>query len=138
MEVLDTAGQEELAYGAVRENALKQVDGFVICFGVDERAGWDQAIAIRDEVCRVLNDDHPTIVLVGNKIDIPSRQVERQESMDLVRKWGKGAEYVEASAKEDKNVIEVFDSILRRIDQVLDEKMEVEGEEKTLTCCTIG
>ena len=138
LEVLDTAGQEELAYGVVRENALKQVDGFVICFGVDERAGWDQAIAIRDQVCRVLNDDHPTIVLVGNKIDIPSRQVERQESMDLVRKWGKGAEYVEASAKEDKNVIEVFDSILRRIDQVLDEKMEVEGEEKTLTCCTIG
>jgi GTPase KRas protein len=138
LEVLDTAGQEELAYGAVRENALKQVDGFMICFGVDERAGWEQAIAIRDQVCRVLNDDHPMIVLVGNKIDILDRQVERQKSMDLVRRWGKGAEYVEASAKEDKNVIEVFDSILRRIDQVHEEKMETGESEEALTCCTIG
>ena len=47
-----------------------------------------QARAIREQVCRVLNDDHPTIVLVGNKIDIPSRQVEKQESVDLV---GSGA-----------------------------------------------
>ena len=99
MEVLDTAGQEELAYGAVRENALKQVDGFVICFGVDERSGWEQAKAIRDQVCRVLNDDHPMIVLVGNKIDISTRCVEREESMDLIRRWGRNAEYVEAFCK---------------------------------------
>ena len=128
-------GREGVGYGGgVGESVLKQMDGFVICFGVDERAGWEEAMGIRDEVCRVLNDDHPRIVLVGNKTDIVGRQVERQESMDVVGKWGKGAEYVKASAREDKNVVEVFDSILRRIDQV----HEGEEEERTLTCCRVG
>ena len=35
-------------------------------------------------------------------------------------------------------MIEVFDSILRRIDRAHDEKLEKEEQEKTLTCCAIS
>lgn len=116
--ILDTAGQEE--YAAIRDSYYKQGDGFVVVFAIEERDSWTQVLAIRDQICRALNDDHPPLVLVGNKADLDlRRQVTLQEAEAAASKWG-NCEYLEASAKDGRNVDQAFESILRRVFAIKD------------------
>lgn len=145
--ILDTAGQEE--YAAIRDNYYKQADGFVIVFAIEERDSWTHVLTMRDQICRALNDDHPPLVLVGNKSDLDlRRQVTLQEAEATASKWG-NCEYLEASAKDGRNVDQAFESILRRVFAIKDrratdasaEAIGDAGSSRTARkneCCTIS
>jgi Ras-related protein Rab-8A len=51
------------------------------------------------------------LILVGNKIDLPNRNISRDEGEKMAREIG--ASFLEASAKTGENVRKLFDNIVR-------------------------
>lgn len=116
---------------------LKHVDGFVIVFGLDEAASsLEQALEMRSKLTRLLNQDDPLISLVGNKSDT---QVARDLTLEQIQERVSslpGLVYLETSAKENVNVAEVFDSLLRRVHERQLRKTQEDGEASG--CCKIN
>ena len=69
-----------------------------------------------DEVVRTRGEEGIPLVVVGNKKDLGVREVKEEEIAELIRKYSSDRfplRYVETSAKDNLNVDEVFDQLLR-------------------------
>jgi len=72
--VVDTAGQEE--YSAMREQHLRNGDGFLLAFSVTNRQSLEYVLRLRKSIVRLKDREHFPMLLVGNKCDLDShRQV---------------------------------------------------------------
>jgi small GTP-binding protein len=113
MDIMDTAGQEELA--AMRDQYILEAEAFLLIYAVDARTTFDDAVALRDHVLRLRDgDDHEIpLVLIGNKCDLPEaqRQVTPDEGRAIAKAWG--CPFFETSAKESINVAESFEALVR-------------------------
>ncbi|ORY46614.1 ras-domain-containing protein [Rhizoclosmatium globosum] len=125
IDILDTAGQEE--YAAIRDNYYRSGEGFLCVF------------SFRDQICRVLDNDHIPFILVGNKCDLESqRKVSARDAESRAKQWG--CPYLEASAKTRVNVDESFLMLMRKIrDKKNEAGKESEGTEKAASgkCCVL-
>jgi GTPase KRas protein len=122
LNILDTAGQDD--YSALRVQWIRSGEAFLIVYDITNRSTLDQAAKLRyfrplltgarDEVLQVQEGKNPTIMLVGNKIDLEaSRQVTTLEGKELAKTWN--ALFMEASAFTRKNVDEVFFDLVREL-----------------------
>lgn len=68
---------------------------------------------IHEQISKVKGDDLP-LLLVGNKSDLEPRMVKTEDAKDLANKITKGF-YMEASAKTNYNVTEVFVQLVRLV-----------------------
>lgn len=109
LDILDTAGQEE--YAAIRDNYYRTGEGFMCVFSVAEKESFQQTLEFREQVVRVLDDETIPFVLVGNKCDLPNRQVTYAEGEKRAAQWK--CPYIEISAKTKLNVDKVFETILK-------------------------
>jgi len=115
LDIMDTAGQEE--YSALRDQYMKTGQGFVLVYSITTNNSFDQAAKLRVHILRIKEDagDVP-IMLVGNKIDLESdRVVSTENGRKTAEKWGAG--FIEASAKSNKNVNEIFFELVRLINK---------------------
>lgn len=69
---------------------------------------------LREQILRVKDRDTVPMVLVGNKVDLPSRVVSKDEGLDLARSFG-NCPFFETSAKTRQNVDEIFFQLVREI-----------------------
>ena len=69
---------------------------------------------MREQIGRVKGRDRVPMLLVGNKVDLAGqREVHTSEGAGLAQLWG--CPFLEASAKQTKNVNEVFIEIVREM-----------------------
>eukprot|EP01115_Flamella_aegyptia_P009562 TRINITY_DN40890_c1_g1_i2.p1 TRINITY_DN40890_c1_g1~~TRINITY_DN40890_c1_g1_i2.p1 ORF type:complete len:195 (+),score=48.78 TRINITY_DN40890_c1_g1_i2:43-627(+) len=113
LDIMDTAGQEE--YSALRDQYMKTGEGFVLAYSITTTTSFEAATKLRTQILRIKEDspDIP-IMLVGNKLDLEEeRNVTTEQGQALAQKFGCG--FIEASAKTNTNVKEIFFELVRMI-----------------------
>ena len=113
LDILDTAGA--YSFPAMRQLAISTSDAFVLVYSVNDESSFDAVTQLREQIlvekCR---SDVP-IVIVANKVDVGDdrRTIDRITAESIVCvEWGNG--YVEASAKDNFNIVGIFKEILRQ------------------------
>jgi len=111
VEVIDTAGQEE--YAALRDQWVREGQGFVLVYSITSRATFDRLEVFRQSMLRVKRTK-PIFMLVGNKCDKSiEREVSREEGLELARTFE--CDFLETSAKTGVNVERLFTILVRKL-----------------------
>ncbi|XP_052068821.1 GTP-binding protein Rhes-like [Mytilus californianus] len=110
LDILDTAGHRE--FPAMRKLAITTSDAFVLVYSVTDMTSFDEVQKLREEI--ISQRGKVPIVIVGNKADIntdvSTMDTETIESIACVD-WESG--FVQASAKENTNIVGIFQELLR-------------------------
>jgi len=114
LDIFDTAGQEDFA--AVRDQYMRTGDGFICVYSITQQSTFDEAVALHDHILRVKDADKVPFVLVGNKCDKEDeREVPTEKGQNFASELG--CPFLEASAKNRKNVVETFEAIVREVNK---------------------
>jgi len=111
LEILDTAGTEQ--FTEMRDIYIKEGDGIMLVFSLVSESTFLGISKIHEQIAKVKGDEIP-LLLVGNKSDLEPRMVKTEDAQNLANQLTKGA-YMEASAKTNHNVTEVFLELVRRV-----------------------
>ena len=122
LHILDTAGQER--YRSVAKNFIRKVGGIIFVFDLSNNDSFEN---IKDWLMTAddANNNYQKI-LVGNKLDIPERKIDKERAEKLGEKYN--MKYFETSAKEGTNVELIFKEIAELI---LSNKPEKEDNNNT-------
>ncbi|KAK5899366.1 GTP-binding protein Rhes-like [Gymnodraco acuticeps] len=112
VEILDTSGS--YSFPAMRKLSIQNSDAFALVYAVDDPESLEAVKILRDEILEIKEDKYTPIVVVGNKVDrVKERQVSNEDVLSTVEMdWNNS--YLEASAKENANVVEVFKELLQQ------------------------
>ncbi|CAB4057844.1 ABCC1 [Lepeophtheirus salmonis] len=117
LEIMDTAGQDE--FKNMRDLYLKTSDGLFFVYDVTNRDSFREISELIN--CLKLSrevetfDEIPPTIIIGNKCDLNAkRKISFEEGQSLADKFGPNVCFEETSAKEDINIIKVFEDILSR------------------------
>jgi len=115
VEITDTAGTGQFI--AMRDVYIKNSDGFVLVYAIDDRGSFDEISEIWDQIKKIRNnysDDKIPFILCGSKSDMEEkRMVSTVEGNKLANEWG--CKFIEVSSKTSTNIHKCFDSILYEI-----------------------
>nr|XP_032648862.1 GTP-binding protein Rhes-like [Chelonoidis abingdonii] len=113
VEILDTSGS--YSFPAMRKLSIQNSDAFALVYAVDDTESFESIKSLREEILEVKEDKFPPIVVVGNKAEANrERQVLTEDALSLVElDWNN--RFLEASAKENENVVEVFRELLQQV-----------------------
>jgi GTPase KRas len=112
VEILDTAGQD--AYTSLRETFMHTGDGFMLVYSITDDDTLEKLGEIYKQIKQAHADPNVPILVIGNKVDLQSdRAVSTKEGEAFASKFG--ASFAEVSAKNNVNVSEAFDTLLRDV-----------------------
>jgi small GTP-binding protein len=114
IEILDSSGTEQFSH--MREYYIKDGDGFVLVYSIVSRSTFADVDDFYSSIGRIKEEDDETFscLLVANKLDLDShRRVSTQEGLDKARIMN--CPFIEVSAKNNINVNQLFETILRQI-----------------------
>jgi len=124
LEILDTAGQEELT--ALRDQWIRGAEGFIIVYSITSRTSFDQVTQFMHQILRVHDVENMPMVIVGNKCDLEEvREVSSHEGRELAKTTR--ASFLEASAKTRQNIEEIFGVVVRSVRAKRDPKGHAES-----------
>ncbi|XP_077381433.1 rasd family member 4 [Festucalex cinctus] len=112
VEILDTSGS--YSFPAMRKLSIQNSDAFALVYAVDDPESLETVKSLREEILEIKEDKYTPIVVVGNKTDrVCERRVPGDEVLSTVEMdWNNS--YLEASAKDNSNVVEVFKELLQQ------------------------
>jgi Ras family protein len=114
LELIDTAGQDELSM--VSQNHCMNLDGYVLVYSVTSEKSFEIVKNIYTRLQDVTGKKFFPVVLVGNKTDLKSsRIISYEEGRRLADEWQ--AVFVEASAKQNEKVADIFSLIVDKIER---------------------
>ena len=132
--ILDTAGTHQ--FPAMRKLAIKNGDGFLIVYSIDDMVSLAEAKRQYNEIMEVKDCREVPVILLGNKSDrspVGKRRVEHKDGLTTVDEWGSASAYMETSARLNHNVGNAFDKILELIDmQPAYEEVTDQGNTRTV------
>lgn len=101
-------------FSAMRELYMANGEGFALIYSITSALSFAEVEKIHKGIVKHKDTDKVPIVLVGNKKDLEAkREVPTAKAKALASEWG--CDFLEASAKTDTNIREIFNSL---IDQV--------------------
>ena len=104
LQIWDTAGQER--FRSLSKSCCNQMDGIIFVYDIGRKETFKNIKLWRNNIKDVVDFKKVGTVLVGNKCDIETRQVEQEMAEDYAEK--NNMSFVEASAKNNINVNEIF------------------------------
>ncbi|KAJ8264127.1 hypothetical protein GJAV_G00145490 [Gymnothorax javanicus] len=112
IEIMDTSGS--YSFPAMRKLSIQNSDAFALVYAIDDPESLEAVKSLRDEILEVKEDKFTPIVVVGNKTDRASeRLVSSEDVLSTVElEWNNC--FLEASAKKNENVLEVFRELLQQ------------------------
>ena len=110
LNIWDTAGEEK--YHAMAPIFYRGADGAVVIFDFTKKDTFNRAEKWFKEL-HEFAEGNPQIILVGNKIDLPNREVDKDSINDLARKYK--VNFLEVSALTGINVNEIFNQLTKDI-----------------------
>jgi len=111
LDILDTAGQEE--FSAMREQYMRSGEGFLLVFSLTDRNSFEEIYKFHRQVLRVKDRDEFPMLIVGNKADLPNRQVSQAECENMAKQLK--TPYIECSAKLRMNIDQAFFELVRLV-----------------------
>ncbi|CAG2225306.1 HRAS [Mytilus edulis] len=126
LDILDTAGQEE--YSAMRDQYMRTGEGFLCVFAVNNTKSFEDINQYREQIKRVKDADEVPMVLVGNKVDLPTRTVDAKQARPVADSYN--IPYVETSAKTRQGVDDAFYTLVREIRKYKERKGPKKGKKK--------
>ncbi|CAN8007473.1 unnamed protein product [Ixodes pacificus] len=113
LELLDTSGTFQ--FPAMRSLAMTTAQAFLLVFAIDDSESFEEVRRLRNDILDVRaarKKAPPPVVVVGNKADLAHRRAIGYEVAETVATidWEHG--YVECSALEGLNVLQVFQEVL--------------------------
>ena len=112
LKLIDTCGQEK--YRSLSKSYYKHTDGVLFVFGLNDKDSFDSV----KEYMKYFNDectikDVPQ-VLVGNKCDL---MMDKELGQNLIKQFAEEnkIQYIETSAKDNKNINELFEKMGKMI-----------------------
>ena len=92
---------------------MRTGEGFLVMFALDNYPSFESVSIYRDQIRRVKDADDVPTVLVGNKQDLPTRDVDYERASMLAKQFS--IPYVETSAKTRVGVDDAFYTLVREI-----------------------
>ena len=141
LQIWDTAGQDR--FRAITKNYYKGANGIILIYDVTNVQTFEN---VKNWISQIKEEANPNVViyLAGNKIDLPedTKTVATDEGQKMADEYK--LLFQEASAKAGKNVNEIFQELVEKIDEVFS-KLEVpkseqknklyDGKSKKRACC---
>uniref|UniRef100_A0A3Q3JS97 small monomeric GTPase n=1 Tax=Monopterus albus TaxID=43700 RepID=A0A3Q3JS97_MONAL len=115
LQIWDTAGQER--FRSLRTPFYRGSDCCLLTFSVDDGQSFHNLASWKKEFsyyADVRDPDSFPFVVLGNKQDVPERQVSAEDARQWCCENG-GHPYFETSAKDATNVASAFEEAVRRI-----------------------
>ena len=109
--IWDTAGQER--YKSLTKHYFKDAHGIILIYDVADRRSFEGLGTWLEEIKNNMLKDEVSIILVGNKIDLPFRNVTKEEGESFANK--NDLMYLETSSKEGTNIEKIFEMISKEI-----------------------
>lgn len=129
-EILDTAGQDE--YKAILENYIRNGEGFIVVYSVDNRTSFESAADYYETITRVQDKEKFPCILAANKCDLQDRDIKTSEGTLLASRLG--CKYLETSAKNAALTEQLFKAAIEEVLAEYDFK-QIDKPKKKL--CTI-
>ena len=85
-------------------------------YSVDSQDSLSYLDQLRGKILRTKGKEQLPFVIAGNKVDLPDRQVTKEQGEAKAAEFG--CEHVECSAKENVGIQEIFTSIVRKVRQL--------------------
>ncbi|KAM6424377.1 ras-related protein Rap-2a-like [Liasis olivaceus] len=116
LELLDTSGS--YSFPAMRRLGIRGGDAFALVFAPHQAGSFEEVRRLRDEILEAKPGAAPLLVVAANKLDLAEGCGEPAAALaDTVRRdWG--ARYVEASAKQGRNVGTLFRELLGQVEEL--------------------
>lgn len=114
LKLIDTAGQDE--YSIFPTQYIMDIHGYVLVYSITSLKSFEVVQIIYDKLLDVTGKVHVPLILVGNKKDLHvERTISTEEGKQLADSWK--VSFVEASAKQNEAVAEIFHKILKEIEK---------------------
>ena len=114
LHVWDTLGQEK--FEAIAGMFFKGSAGAFLCFDLTRRDTFER-MSVWNSKIEDNCEQQVVVMLVGNKCDLPNREVTYEEASQFAQ--SKGFSYIEVSAKTGQNVKNVFSMVVTEIHRKL-------------------
>ena len=113
LDILDTAGQEQ--FSPLQAHWVREADAFMVMYAIENERTFKHVNKIMQTLWRWRDGERIDLILVGNKMDLPTseRQVTYKMGKELADTWGKP--FIEISAKTGENVREAFEILVKEV-----------------------
>ncbi|XP_013393316.1 GTP-binding protein Rheb [Lingula anatina] len=128
LQLVDTAGQDE--YSIFPQSYSMNIDGYVLVYSVNNEKSFEVIKVIHEKILDMTGKAQVPLVVVGNKTDLTmERIISPEQGKKLADSWN--AAFLEASAKQNRQVSDIFGKIIYEIEKA-------EGNIKEKGGCSIS
>jgi GTPase SAR1 family protein len=126
-------GEETMA--SMREMTIRQADGFMLFYPVDDKAAFEGIPQLYEEIHGIMDVQRP-VIIVGTKCDREAdRQVSKEAGEELARRLD--VLHIETSAKNNINVSECYVALLYEAEEFQKRATPREAKKKDKKDCII-
>ncbi|KDO16763.1 hypothetical protein SPRG_17752 [Saprolegnia parasitica CBS 223.65] len=109
LQIWDTAGQER--FHRITSTYYKGANGIILVYDVSDKRGFDNVGYWMKNIQQYSTPNMPAMLLVGNKIDLPTRIVPSEDGQAAASQYN--CRFIETSAKTSENTSDALETIAR-------------------------